>query len=118
MNPHEMGRKGETLAIDFFADLGYTIVAHNYCVRGGEIDIVAREADTLVFIEVKTRRDDGFAAACEAVGRQKQKRILHAATRYLAECAWTGYCRFDVVEIYLCEGMPPTIRHWPDAFGA
>ncbi len=114
--PHETGRAGEEIAIDFLAGLGYTIIAHNYCVRGGEIDVIAIDGDTIAFVEVKTRSSARFATARESVTKAKQSRIAKAATHYLATSGWAGFCRFDVIEVYLHEGAKPTIRHWPDAY--
>lgn len=98
---------------------GMTVVARNFRVRGGEIDVVARQGSTLVFVEVRSRERADFGGPEESVGKAKRRRIVAAARRYLAEAApgeWTE-ARFDVVAV-LGGGPSPAIRHYPGAFDA
>lgn len=95
-----LGRAGEALAAAFLSARGLTIVERNFRCKIGEIDLIAREGRTLVFVEVKTRRGRAFGLPQEAVGREKQEKIRQVASFYLAvhgrrETA----CRFDVVAI-------------------
>ena len=79
---------------------GYRILERNYRVKGGEIDIIAREGDTLAFVEVKARRSDRFGAPGEAVNFAKQKKICRVAQCYLkAKGVESLNARFDVVSI-------------------
>ena len=94
------GKLGEELAADALRGMGYAILARRYRTRYGEIDIIAQDEDTLVFVEVKARRNDRFGTAAESVTAWKQRRIAAMALDYLS---WVNRldapCRFDVVAI-------------------
>jgi putative endonuclease len=113
-----LGKIGEDLACAELVRQGYEIVARRYRDRGGELDIIARDGATLVFIEVKLREGRDFGDAAEAVTRRKQRRIAALARdfivrHHLPECP----CRFDVVAIHLGEGAP-AIEVYQNAFDA
>lgn len=98
---HEKGRRGEDRAAALLRARGYQIVERNFRCRQGEIDVVARDgADTLVFVEIRTRADAEHGTALETVRGGKQRRIADAAAYYLAvrRPAFTR-CRFDVLAI-------------------
>jgi putative endonuclease len=98
---HEKGRRGEDRAAALLRARGYQVVERNFRCRQGEIDVVARHgADTLVFVEVRTRADAAHGTALETVRSAKQRRIADAAAYYLAvrRPAFTR-CRFDVPAI-------------------
>jgi putative endonuclease len=102
-----LGKTGEDLACQELQRRGYAIVARRYRRRGGELDIIARDGATLVFIEVKTRDGRAFGEAAEAVTPFKRRRIAQLARDYmtrhrLSDCP----CRFDVVSIHLDSGEP------------
>ena len=101
------GQTGEDLACRELERRGYAILARRYRVRGGELDIVAREGSTVVFVEVKARRTRAFGDAAEAVGFVKRRRITQLAQDFIARHRLTN-CpfRFDVVTIHLNEGRP------------
>jgi putative endonuclease len=112
------GRMGEDLACAELARRGYAIVARRYRRRGGELDIIARDGRTLVFVEVKARRGRTFGEGAEAVTGCKQRRIAKLARDYvtrnrLHDCP----CRFDVVSIRL-DGDRPVIEVFQNAFHA
>ncbi len=94
------GKLGEELAAEALRTMGYAILARRYRTRYGEIDIVAQDEDTLVFVEVKARRNNRFGSAAESVTGWKQRRIAAMALDYLG---WVNRldapCRFDVVAI-------------------
>ena len=95
-----LGKSGEDLAAAALEHRGYAILARRYRTRHGEIDIVAQDADTLVFIEVKTRVTGECGSAAEAVTRAKQRRLGSMAADYLARHDLSEVaCRFDVVAI-------------------
>jgi len=96
-----VGFDGEARACRYLKWHGYSILEQNFTVRFGEIDIVAKKRDTVVFVEVKTRKDASFGRACEAVDAQKQKRLISAAKLWLAKTQFDGPTRFDVIEVYL-----------------
>jgi len=96
------GKRGEELAVAYLAEAGYRIVDRNYRCVFGEIDIVAEEGETLVFIEVKSRRSEAYGDPQLAVGREKQKRISRIAMHYLEEKRLRHRpARFDVVAVKL-----------------
>lgn len=113
------GAWGEALAADYLRHKRYTLLAHSYRCRFGEIDLIARKGRYLVFVEVKTRANADFAAAREYVDARKQSRIRTTASVYLAEYPTELQPRFDVIEIYAPEGPDtekPEIHHLEDAF--
>jgi putative endonuclease len=108
------GDAAEALAAAFLEARGLTIVARNYRCRFGEIDLIARNAATMVFIEVRARRSGSFGGAAESITATKRKRVLVAARHYLMSHRLDCACRFDVV---LLMGEPPRIEWIRDAFG-
>ena len=96
-----LGAWGEEKAARFLMDQGYHIIQRNYHSRYGEIDLIAKEGETLVFVEVKYRRNDKMGDPKEAVDRKKQKKISMTASYYLMrECGRMDIpCRFDVAAV-------------------
>ena len=111
------GRWGEAHAARYLRERGYSIIGAGYRTRFGEIDIIAREGKTVVFVEVKTRKSAKWSPAGEAVDRHKRSRIISAAEQWLAENGPEQECRFDVIGIYAptC-GMLPEVEHIKNAF--
>ena len=100
MQRQALGIRGENLAADELERRGYAILARRYRTRHGEIDIVARDGETIVFVEVKVKDTAEFGSAAEAVGARKRRRIVSMAVDYLARNRLTANpCRFDVVAI-------------------
>jgi putative endonuclease len=94
------GRLGEDEAVRFLEKNGYRILERNFRCRHGEVDVIAEENGTIVFVEVKARTSDAFGAPEESVGRRKQERIIRASKEYLfAENLTDHSARFDVVSI-------------------
>jgi putative endonuclease len=94
------GKSGEDLACAELRRRGYAILARRYRRRGGELDIVARDGATVVFVEVKTRAGTAFGAGGEAITARKRRRMAEIALDYLARHGLDGCpCRFDVVAI-------------------
>lgn len=96
-----IGMQKERLAAAYLCGNGYRILEANYRCRQGEIDLIARDNDVLVFVEVKYRSGYSFGTAAEAVDRKKQRRICYAAKHYLMKkkICWDQPVRFDVVAI-------------------
>jgi len=114
----EFGKTGEDLACRELERRGYAIIARRYRSRLGEIDIVARDGGTLVFVEVKAREGRAFGDAAEAITGMKRRRIAALAVDYmmrhhLSDCR----CRFDVVTIHLDSGAP-SVEVFQNAFDA
>jgi putative endonuclease len=112
-----LGQRGEDLACRFLRKQGFKILDRNVRLARCEIDIIAREDDTVAFIEVKTRRRaDGYQPE-DSVGRLKQRHIHRAAGIYSQRMKDTQvYLRFDIVSITLPDGEPPEIRLIRNAF--
>src|SRR5215510_15511583 len=111
------GQHGEQMAVQFLQHQGYRILHQNYRCRGGEVDIVAWDGSTLVFIEVKTKGQTVFGAPQAMVDARKQKKIAHVAMVYVQQHQLQDInIRFDVVAITLLPGMPPEMTHVLAAF--
>ncbi len=112
-----LGNSGEEIARRFLETFGYRIVARNYRCKLGEIDIIARDGETIVFIEVKTRTDSAFGSPAAAVTVKKQRQIARAAQWYLAEHGlYDAPARFDVIAIVREKGGRQQVEHLPGAF--
>jgi putative endonuclease len=110
------GLHGENLACEELERRGYAILARRYKTAHGELDIVARDGDYLVFVEVKARDGSNFGEGEEAVTPQKQQRIVWMATDYLVRRGGPDVaCRFDVVGVNAASN-PPAITVIADAF--
>jgi len=109
------GLRGEKQAERFLRRKRYKIIGRRVRIgRHGEIDLIARDGETLVFIEVKTRSGEAFGRPASAVGSKKRRCLSHAAVQFLKQrklCP--DYIRFDIVEVI---GNPPEIRHLENAF--
>jgi len=113
---HDDGRAAEALAEAHLRAHGLAIVERNVHSRHGELDIVARDGATVVFVEVRLRRPGRFGDAADSITPAKRARLVAAAREYLAGMPRTPECRFDVV---LLDGLDPSRVVWlPDAFGA
>lgn len=111
-----LGKRGETLAADYLRRLGYTVVETNYRCQWGEVDIVAQEGDTLVFVEVRTRRGASFGAPQESLTPRKRQRLISTAETYLqahpdAPADW----RIDLISLTPHSSGPLHIEHLPNA---
>ncbi|MGQ9525096.1 MAG: YraN family protein [Armatimonadota bacterium] len=113
----KLGNTGERLALSCLASAGYTVLQTNFRCRFGEIDIVARDGDCIVFVEVRTRRGATVTCPAESIGPRKQERLVRAAAVYLSQHnLWEKPCRFDVVEVVLTTALPPHTSLLKDAF--
>ena len=119
-----LGGQGEELAAAYLIKLGLEIVAHNWRTRSGELDIVARDGEWLVFVEVRTRRV-GRGAAAPTLGRpeesvtpRKQIQLVAMADAYLFEMPWSGPWRIDVIALEIRpDGSLARMNHLRDAVG-
>lgn len=114
MNRRAYGSAGEDAACAYLTRRGWTILDRNVRRGRGEIDVVARKRGTVAFVEVKRRSGLGYGRPAEAVNREKQQRIAHAAALYMQENGLSdSRIRFDVIEI-----LPGEIQHIEGAFDA
>lgn len=108
----QTGNRGEEQAVQFLRKQGYKILARNFSTAVGELDIVAQEKKTLVFVEVKTRASNAFGGPIAAVTSAKQQRMVRAAIQYIkATTPKFDSIRFDVIGI-----LPDSLEHIPNAF--
>ena len=113
----DLGGLGERIAATYLTDAGLRVLDRNWRCRDGELDIVARDGDALVFCEVKTRRATGFGHPVEAVTRAKQRRLRTLAQRWLAAHEeHAPDLRFDVVGVLVRPDRPAQIWHLRGAF--
>lgn len=101
------GEQAETLAADFLRNKGLRIAARNYHCRYGEIDLIAREGTTVVFVEVRSRASEAYGGAAASITAAKREKLLKTARHYLAGITPLPPCRFDAM---LVTGEPPRIE--------
>ncbi|QBJ98029.1 YraN family protein [Rhodococcus sp. ABRD24] len=107
-----LGAMGEELAVCRLTEVGLQILDRNWRCRHGELDVVAADGDTVVFVEVKTRSGLGYGSPAEAVTHAKQRRIRRLAQQWLAESErhWPQV-RFDVVSVLVDRHREPDVTH-------
>ena len=115
----QTGHRGEDIAVSYLTDKGYKILQRNWSCPTGELDVIVQDdhTDTLVFVEVRTRRGNRFGTAEESVTPAKQARLVELAHTYLQEMnpahqSW----RIDVVAVHLGRGLPQ-VNHIENAVG-
>lgn len=110
------GSREEKAAATYLRSQGLKLLQKNYGTKAGEIDLIMQESNTLVFVEVRYRRQSAFGSPLETVNLKKQQRIIKAASQYLVENYKDSppSCRFDVIGV---EGQPYSFNWIPNAFG-
>ena len=112
----EIGKQGEIIAVKYLKKNRYKILHTNYRCKIGEIDIVAQNKENIIFIEVKTRRDNEYGYPSESVTYHKQRKISKVALHYLQKYDLFKYnVRFDVIEVWN-EFLKPETNHILNAF--
>lgn len=117
----EIGRIGEDFACEMLKNKGFEIITRNYHTRRGEVDIIAKNDEYILFVEVKTRKVDFLVSGEEAVNAAKRKKIYLAATDYLMKNPIDRQPRFDVITIVTDNRKQVDIinsEHYENAFGA
>lgn len=118
-NDTTIGRYGEDIALRYLEERGCRILERNFRMIRGEIDIIARDQDTLCFVEVKTRQSEAYGTGEEAVSKFKQRQLSRLALLYLQKKNWLqSPARFDVIVIAWREGGFPEIEWFKNAFNA
>ena len=116
IEPHELGKIGEDLAVEYLQDKGYQILERNWRSGHKEIDIIALSDDgVLIIVEVKTRKSDDFGEPDIAVGITKQRMLIWAADAYVRYKNLDVDVRFDIISIVISDAEPE-IEHIEDAF--
>ncbi|MDI3526234.1 MAG: putative endonuclease [Tenuifilum sp.] len=113
---NEIGTKGEDIAASYLSAKGYKILHRNWRFGHKELDLVAKQNDIIVVVEVKTRSTQYWEEPKESVKRKKQKLIILAADEYMRRYNLNNEVRFDIVSIILKPGTKPQIEHIEDAF--
>jgi putative endonuclease len=114
---HDLGKSGENIAHNYLKDNKYKIIARSYRLFRGEIDIIASDQKTLVFVEVKTRKSTDYGFPEESVTPSKQRQIRKIAQGFLAKNNLQDVeCRFDVISLSFDEKEGYSIRHIKNAF--
>ncbi len=118
MNHISFGDMGEETAVRYLRQAGYIIVAQKYRSKTGEIDVIANNKGTIVFVEVKTRRSTAFGFPAEAVTYSKRQKLIKTALCYLKQTNQeNAACRFDVLEVLAPQGERVQVNHIINAFG-
>ena len=110
----EVGDKGEQFAADYLLKLGYKILEKNFRAQKSEIDIICKEENTLVFVEVKARSSIKFGHPEAFVNEAKSAKIMEGAESYMVENNWAGAIRFDIISI-LFQKDQVELKHFKDA---
>ena len=117
MESYQAGRKGEEIAAEYLINLGYKILERNFHSQQGEIDLIAQDKSTLVFVEVKNYSFRSYGSAVGAVRKGKRESIVHAARTYLFKNNLKDVnCRFDVVTIFRKRTGSQVIELYKNAF--
>ncbi len=112
----QLGRIGESVARTFLEQKGWQILECNWRWRRAEIDLIAKDGDTLVFVEVKTRSTDLFGQPELAITPRKERLLADAASAYMEQCGHDWAVRFDVISVVYHSDRPHDIAHFEDAF--
>lgn len=113
----EIGDEGEEFAYEYLSGKGYAIIERNYRSRQGEVNIIARDGEFLVFVEVKNYSYRSYGSPLGAVRKNKKQSLIHAAETYLYKNRIRDtYCRFDVLTIFNRFDGTSTIDHYKNAF--
>ena len=113
---HLLGSRGETLACQYLETLGYEILDQNWTFGKAEIDLIAYKDSTIVFAEVKTRRNNNFADPEDFVSDEKQRLMAFAADEYIHLMDHQHEVRFDIITVLIDRFDQPRISHIEDAF--
>ena len=114
--PDELGKKGDEIAAGYLIKNGYKILARNWYYDHKEIDIIARQNDEIVIVEVKTRESDYFEEPWEAVSTRKIRNLVDVADAWLNMNKMDKETRFDVISIVFSDDVNYELTHFQDAF--
>lgn len=115
-NRKHIGNKGEQFATNFLFANGYEVLHTNFRFGRAEVDIIAKHDSTLIFLEVKTRKNNEFGFPETFVSDAQKERIYSAAEEYVNKSDWKGEIRFDILAIIWDGKSEPTMEHFEDAF--
>ncbi len=113
---HELGKQGERIAKNYLVNLGWIILETNWRYSKAEIDLIAKEGDVLVFLEVKTRSDNYFGEPEDFVAFKKEHLMASAASAYMEQIDHEWEIRFDIIGIVMDNQQQYHLKHIKDAF--
>ncbi|GJM36075.1 MAG: UPF0102 protein [Saprospiraceae bacterium] len=113
---NDTGHKGEALARKFLENKGYRVLETNWRYRRAEIDIIAKDGEILVFVEVKTRSSTAFGRPEEFVSTKKEQFMIDSASAYMEAIGHNWEIRFDIIAVLLPANAAPEVEHFKDAF--
>ncbi|NRB49056.1 MAG: YraN family protein [Saprospiraceae bacterium] len=113
---NDLGKKGEQLARSYLEHKGYRVLLSNWRHGRAEVDLITEFEDTLIFVEVKTRRSSHFGQPDEFVGLKKEQQLAKAACAYMDQVRYHGEIRFDIIAIIFPPEATPELNHIKDAF--
>lgn len=116
MTNSEIGKLGEDSVSSYLIERGYTIIARNYRIKGGEIDIIAENGDYIAFVEVKSRKPDSMVTGFEAVNKRKRGLIIRTAADYCCKHPNMLQPRFDVAQVIIAEEKVLSIDYIINAY--
>lgn len=116
MTKTEIGNMGEKSVCDYLVENGYRIIAKNYRIKGGEIDIIAENADYIAFVEVKSRKPDSMVSGFDAVNKRKKSLIIKTASDYCTKYPTELQPRFDIAEVIIDNGRVLSIDYIQNAY--
>lgn len=111
MNIGKTGKNGEDRVAHFLRKSGYEVIVRNYQCRFGEIDIIAQKGEYIIFVEVKTRKENSFVSPAEAVDLRKQQRMILTAEDYISKTECLLQPRFDVAEVIVSKRPDGTEKY-------
>ena len=111
---HVLGKRGEQIAKSYFEQHYFEIIEQNFRSGKSEVDLIVKQDNLLVFVEVKTRSSEKFAFPEDAVTQNQIDRILRAAEDFVFKTNWKGQIRFDIISV-LINGRKTELRHFKDA---
>ncbi len=114
----EIGNFGEMAVCKYLEKYGYTVLKRNYCIRGGEIDIIAYNSEIIAFVEVKTRKKGSMVSGFEAVNERKKGLIIKTASDFCCKNPTDLQPRFDVAEVIVVNNRIEKINYISNAFDA
>lgn len=116
MTTRDIGNVGEEFTKRYLEKKGYKIIAQNYTMRGGEIDIIAQRGEIIAFVEVKSRKANSMVSGLEAITKSKKLHIIKTAQKYYCETNCKLQPRFDVASVIIQNGIVKAIDYIENAF--
>jgi len=118
MNRRALGSEAEKIAEQYLRERGYIFIARNWRCRSGEIDLIFRDQEVIVFVEVRSRSNPSrYGMAIESIDARKQRQVRGTAEVFLYQQRLSSYAvRFDVITIHFQGDRDPELKHWQEAF--